>query len=138
MLRVNVRAPHMLMGPLNQERVNRSGLLELFLHGLRYVFPAEKGVLTRDVPTTYAASPIKKQIAPDVEPVPVWPYAEGTVRGYSFSPLHKKVPPAALEDQRLYELLALVEALRESGMRERELAGQEFKLRLEASGHAPS
>jgi hypothetical protein len=112
------RAAHLLQGPPEQERVNRSGLLELLLHGLRYVFPAEKGALTRGVPTAYAASPLKEQIAPDGEPVPVWPYAEGTVRGYSFSPLHKNAPLAALEDQRFYELLALVDALREGRARE--------------------
>ena len=38
----------------------------------------------------------------------MWPYADGKVRGYSFVPLHKNVPQAALEDARLYELLALV------------------------------
>ena len=132
------RAAHLLQGPPAQERVNRSGLLELLLHGLRYVFPPEKGALTRGVPTAYAASPLKEQIAPDGEPVPVWPYAKGTVRGYSFSPLHKNAPLAALEDQRFYELLALVDALREGRARERELAGRELKLRLEASGHAAS
>jgi hypothetical protein len=135
---VKRRAAHLLLGPLEQERVNRSGLLELLLHGLRYVFPAEKGALTRGVPTAYAASPLKEQIAPDGEPVPVWPYAEGSVRGYSFSPLHKNAPLAALEDQRFYELLALVDALREGRARERELAGRELMLRLEASGHAAS
>lgn len=128
------RTAHLLQGPPEQERVTRSGLLELLLHGLRYLFPAEKGALTRGVPTAYAASPLKEQIAPDGEPVPVWPYAEGTVRGYSFSPLHKKALLAALEDQRFYELLALVDALREGRARERELAG----LRLEASSHAAS
>jgi len=132
------RAAHLLQGPPEQERVNRSGLLELLLHGLRYVFPAEKGALTRGVPTAYAASPLKEQIAPDGEPVPVWPYAEGKVRGYSFSPLHKNAPLAALEDPRFYELLALVDALREGRARERELACRELKLRLEASGHAAS
>ena len=105
---------------------------------MRYLFPGGKGALTRGVPTAYAASPLKEQIAPDGEPVPVWPCAEGTVRGYSFSPLHKNAPLAALEDQRFYELLALVDALREGRARERELAGRELKLRLEASGHAAS
>lgn len=80
------RAPHLLQGSPDQERVNRTGLLELLLHGIRYVFPAEKGAMTRGVPTAFAASPLKEQIAPDSEPVPVWPFAEGTVRDYSFRP----------------------------------------------------
>jgi hypothetical protein len=132
------RAAHLIQGPPDQERINRSGLLELLLHGLRYVFPVEKGALTRGVPTAYAASPLKEQIAPDGEPVPVWPFSDGTVRGYSFSPLHKNAPLAALEDPKLYELLALVDGLRDGRAREREIAGRELKLRLEASSHAAS
>jgi len=49
----------------------------------------------------------------------------------SFTPLHKNVPQAALEDAKLYELLALVDALRDGRARERELAGHELKRRLE-------
>jgi len=116
-------------------RLNRSGLLEFLLHGIRYAFPAEKGGLTRGVPTAYAAAPLRKAIAYDGEPPPVWPFAEGPVRGYSFSPLHKNVPKAALKDARLYELLALVDALREGRARERELAGRELKVRLEKPYH---
>jgi hypothetical protein len=67
--------------------------------------------------------------------LPVWPYADGPVRGYSFAPLHKNVPQAALEDSKLYELLALVDALRDGRAREREMAGRELKKRLEGSTH---
>src|ERR1035438_5422190 len=55
-----------------------------------------KGAATRGVPTSYAANPLKKSIAPGDEPPPVWPFAEGSVRGYAFLPLHKNVPKAAL------------------------------------------
>ncbi len=64
-------------------------------------------------------------------PPPVWPYAKGQVRGYSFSPLHKNVPQAALEESPLYELLALVDALRDGRARERDIAGRQLKKRLE-------
>jgi hypothetical protein len=60
------------------------------------------------------------------------------VRGYSFTPLHKNVPQAALEDKRLYELLALVDALRDGRARERELAVKELTKRLEVSANAES
>jgi hypothetical protein len=88
---------------------------------------------TRGVPTSYAAKPLKKSIVPGDEPPPVWPFAEGPVRGYAFSPLHKNVPKAALADPQLYELLALVDALRDGKARERELAARELSKRLEAS-----
>ena len=69
---------------------------------------------------------------------PVWPYADGKVRGYSFAPLHKNVPQAALADERLYELLALVDALRNGQARERNLASQELTRRLEMPTDAKS
>lgn len=112
------------------DRLNRSALLEFLLHGIRYVFPAQKGALTRGIPTSYAASPLSEQISSDDDPSPVWPYAEGSVRGFSFAPLHKNVPKAALEDRKLYELLALVDALRDGRARERNLAGRELAQRL--------
>ena len=115
-----------------RDRLNRSGLLEFLMHGIRYAFPAESGALTRGVPTSYAASPLKRHIAAGGDPPPVWPYADGPVRGYSFSPLHKNVPRAALYDPRLYELLALTDALRDGRTRERAIAGRILKELLEA------
>jgi hypothetical protein len=119
------------------DRLNRSGLLEFLLHGIRFAFPAERGTLTRGVPTSYATSPLKKFIAGGGDPPPVWPYAEGSVRGLSFSPLHKNVPRAALQDPKLYELLALADALRDGRARERALAGRILKETLEAAAYAP-
>jgi hypothetical protein len=52
--------------------------------------------------------------------------------------LHKNVPQAALEDVRFYELLALVDALRDGRARERNLAGRELKKRLEEIPDATS
>ena len=127
------RASHFIQRPELGDRLNRSALLEFLLHGIRYAFPAEKGTLTRGVPTGYAAPPLKQSIAVGGDPPPVWPYADGPVRGYSFAPLHKNVPQAALEDAKFYELLTLVDALRDGRARERELAGHELKKRLEVS-----
>ena len=127
------RASHLIQRLELEDRLNRSALLEFLLHGVRYAFPVEKGTLTRGVPTGYAAPPLLESIAANSEPPPVWPYEDGPVRGYSFAPLHKNVPQAALEDSKLYELLALVDALRDGRARERELAGRELKKRLEES-----
>jgi len=65
---------------------------------------------------------------------PVWPYAQGEMRGYSIKPLHRQVPKAALEDPKLYELLALVDAVRGDRIRERALASEELTKRLAANG----
>jgi hypothetical protein len=105
-------------------------LREFLVHGVRYAYPPERGALTRGLPTGYAASPLSTLIVQPNEPPPVWPYAEGTVRGYSFSPLYSSVPAAAARDPKLYELLALVDALRDGRARERSLAVKELESRL--------
>jgi len=61
---------------------------------------------------------------------PVWPYSEGTAKGVSFEPLYKTVPFAALHDQLLYECLALVDALRDGRVREKQIAERELRSRL--------
>jgi hypothetical protein len=131
------RRSGLVNGSEKRDRLNRTGMLEFLLHGIRYAFPAESGALTRGVPTSYAASPLKKHVAAGADPPPVWPYADGLVRGYSFSPLHKNVPRAALQDAKLYELLALTDAVRDGRVRERTIAGRILKETLEA-GHASS
>ena len=103
---------------------------EFLVHGLKYAFVAERGELTRGVPTGYAAEPLKGMILTSDEPPPVWPYPQGEARGYSFSPLYRSAPQAALADQRLYELLVLVDAIRGGKAREREMAIAELRKRL--------
>jgi len=44
--------------------------------------------------------------------------------------LYKTVPKAALKDAKLYELLAIVDAIRDGKAREREIAVKELKARL--------
>jgi hypothetical protein len=108
----------------------RTALLEFLVHGVKYAFPPERGALTRGVPTGYAAPPLSEIIAGNDEPPPVWPDAEGPVRGYAFAPLYPSVPKAARRDPQLYELLALVDGIRDGRAREREIAARELKRRL--------
>jgi hypothetical protein len=114
----------------NEQRVHRAGLLELLVHGLRYIFPAQRGAMTRGIPTGIAAEPLKSQFMDTMGEAPVWPYSQGKMRGYSIKPLHRQVPKAALEDSKLYELLALVDAVRGDRIRERVLASEELTKRL--------
>ena len=82
------------------------------------------------MPTAYAAPPLNEQIADSDDLPPVWPDAQGDVRGVTFEPLHKTAPAAARRDPVLYELLALVDALREGRIRERRIAERELSARL--------
>lgn len=102
---------------------------EFLIHGVKYAFPARRGEATRGVPTASAAPPLRAQIAQSELP-PVWPDPEGEVRGTTLEPLHKTVPKAARKDPVLYELLALVDALRDGRARERRIAERELSARL--------
>jgi hypothetical protein len=105
-------------------------LAEFVVHGVRYAYPPERGALTAGMPTGYAAPPLNQVITQPDEPPPVWPYADGKVRGYSLAPLYPSVPAAAARDAALYELLALVDAIRDGRARERSLAAKEIEKRL--------
>jgi hypothetical protein len=113
-------------------RPNRSNLKEFLIHGVKYAFPVERGGPTRGIPTAEAAPPLNYHFSQDFPLPPVWPYAEGSVRGIAFSPLYKNVPQAAAQDSKLYELLALVDAIREGRAREREIAVRELTARIDA------
>lgn len=111
-------------------RPNRRNLEEFIRHGLRYVFVAEKGSIERGIPTAHMAQPLSSIIVPDNDPPPVWSHPEGSVRGIAISPLYKSAPSSALEDRKLYELLALVDAIRIGRAREREEAGNLLQSRF--------
>ena len=113
-----------------EKRVNKTGLLEFLTHGLRYVFPAQRGTITRGIPTSIATEPLKSKFQKTLEPPPVWPDPDGSVRGLALQPLHNRVPKAAMADPDLYQLLALVDAVRSARVRERQAAVQELSRRL--------
>ena len=123
------RAARLIQGPELGDHVNTRGLEEFLVHGIKYAFPPEKGGMTRGIPTASAAEPLNRKMTRE-DPVPVWPFEEGDRRGYSFLPLYKRAPQAALKDRELYQLLALVDALRDGSARERELARRELSARL--------
>jgi hypothetical protein len=111
---------------------NRSNLKEFLVYGVKYAFPVERGGPTRGIPTAEAAPPLNQHFSQDFQLPPVWPYAEGSLRGISFSPLYKNVPQAALRDLKLYELLSLLDAIREGRAREREIAIRELTARIDS------
>lgn len=119
-----------LLQEADRHMPNRKALLEFLVHGLKYVFPARRGAMTRGLPTAHAAPPLLGHFAATDEPPPVWPDPEGPARGEELEPLYRSVPSAARKDPRLYELLALVDAVREGRSRERELAVKELRSRL--------
>ena len=108
----------------------KRNLLEFLIHGVKYAYPPDRGGITRGIATSYAALPLKELIVQPDEPPPVWPDSEGQVRGYEFSPLYRSVPHACRVDPKLYELLALVDAVRDGRARERKIAVKEIRSRI--------
>jgi len=127
------RAAESRLCDVGGKTVMRSGLLEFLVHGVKYVFPAQPGGLVRGVPTAWAALPLSELLVGghDLER-PVWPHAEGKVRGCAVEPLYKTIPDVGLRNPRVYEIFALVDALRFGRARERKLGEKLLGERLRA------
>lgn len=110
------------------KKVRRLALMDFLAYGIKYTFPQRPGPVLKGVPTAHAAPPLNKEIASE-EPY-VWPSVKGKVRGQSIIPLYPNLVEAALLDDTLYELLALVDAIRVGRSRERELAISMLKKRI--------
>lgn len=115
-------------------RVNGRYLEDALIHGARFFLASERGGEVRGVPTAWAAKPLSDEIVTSAVFPPVWPDPFGSVRGWSVSPLHPKVPEAVKSDRNLYELLALLDVFRIGGAREIGLAERAFRKRIELYG----
>jgi len=113
---------------------NAQALLEFLEHGIRYAFFTVPGRITRGMPTAHSAPPLREQLRDGMDPPLVWPDAEGEARGQAIEPLYPSVPSVARRNDGLYELLALVDALRCGGARERRLAMTEISARILHAG----
>lgn len=112
----------------DKKRLMKNNLLDFLEHGLRYVFPGEPGAIQRGMPTAHSAPPLNSAILS--EETYVWPWAEGEARGQVIEPLHPGVPLACAKDSALYELLALVDAIRLGRAREKQQAMEELRERI--------
>ncbi len=96
-----------------------SALKEFLIHGLKYVFPAQIGEVTRGVPTSYAAPCFGGDISYSKNDLPVWPNANGKVRGYSLTPLYDTV--SDIQNEEIYFFLSAIDAIRAGRARERNI-----------------
>ncbi len=113
-----------------QPKANRKAILEFISHGLKYVFPAKPAEIARGVPTAFAAPVLESELSSAGEFIYVWPDAKGKEMGQSVAPLFKSVPMAVKKDPRLYEYLALADAIRLGNPRESKIAIRMLEERL--------
>jgi hypothetical protein len=129
------------------DRLNQAGLYdktrkrapaalaeEFLVHAVKYLAPARFGSQTRGVAAAWAARPLIDVLAPSDELPPVWPHPDGDVRGIALEPLHPTVPELAQNDADLYELFALVDAIRGGDARVRRIAEDMLVERLRRLG----
>ncbi|MEH6387447.1 MAG: hypothetical protein V7772_06170 [Pseudomonas profundi] len=110
--------------------VNRKALYNFIVHGLKYVFPARPGALTRGIATSFGAPVLQGKLLSAGDHLLVWPFAYGNAKGLTVEPLFKTAPFAAGRSPRLYAVLALVDAIRLGQPRESNLAVELLKEHL--------
>ncbi|WP_397406932.1 hypothetical protein [Polaromonas sp.] len=120
----------------NPVRPHARQLAEFALHGAKYAFAADKTPSTIGVPTSHSAPAFAGVFAPGSEDY-VWPHPNGIMRGIGIEPLHPSVPFAAMQDARLYEMLALFDALRVGRARERGMAMERLQALIDPSAPKP-
>jgi hypothetical protein len=104
-----------------ERTVARHALRDFLAHGVRYAFFPVLGPETLGVPTAYSAPPLAGEIVSGEDAL-VWPAANGSTRGQGLQPLYQAAPSLPERSPRLYQALALVDALRVGRARERRLA----------------
>jgi hypothetical protein len=102
------------------QMVQRQALFDFIKHGLPIVFPQQPGMIQRGFPTAHSAPPLSDDIVSEEKYV--WPSAKGNARGHSILPLYPSVIQIIQTDTAMYEILALVDAIRVGRARERTLA----------------
>ena len=119
-----------LGGLLAQDKktVMRKAVFEFLIHGLPYVFPQKPGALAAGMPTAHSAPPLNKEFKS--EEFYVWADTKGEIRGQVIEPFHAGQINAAKKDAKLYELLALSDAIRVGKAREKKIAEEELRKRI--------
>jgi hypothetical protein len=128
-------------GLYNQEkkRVNKSALIEVLVHSIRFLIPGEFGRKGIGMPTAWGHREAFKSLVYGLVDPPIWSAPKGrrtsvtgeyNVEGVEVQPIHEKAPEAASRDPRLYEVLAAVDALRMGRARDTEVAGEILRNRI--------
>jgi DNA-binding Lrp family transcriptional regulator len=111
---------------------NPRALTEFALHGVRYAFPATKGSLAAGVPTAYSTSPLAAEVdAVDVVVLPA--NVPDAVQGFAITPLYRGAAGLAVRSPQLFEMVALVDAIRLGDPRIRLAARTRLEQRINAA-----
>ncbi|MDN5285284.1 MAG: hypothetical protein JWR38_1558 [Mucilaginibacter sp.] len=104
----------------DKKKVFKSALMRFIENGLGFVFPVEPGAIERGIPTAHSAPILKEHFLSEENYV--WPSSNGKVRGQAIIPLYPNQIKAVLNDEKLYNMLALTDSIRVGKVRESEKA----------------
>ncbi len=102
--------------------LHKHELIELFVHSMKFFFPAEVNIATRGIPTAYSSPYFKKIILN--EEIYVWPYIHGDTKGLALNPIYKTLPHALARspDDIFYVIMSALDLIRLGGKRENKIA----------------
>ena len=116
-----------LLNPVSRRPAGE--LLARFLvHGVPYAFPAQVGAAAVGVAT--GASSLVPGSQPSSLEAYVWPDLDGTAQGMALTPLFPNATSLPARNSALYEILALIDALRIGHAREKKVAEDLLRERL--------
>lgn len=114
-------AAHLLVERDDVVYAEKGALLEWLAYGVRYAYPQERAGYGRGMATSWNCSLLKSEMIPP-DPALVWSARAGNTEGIMIRPIHEGVPIAADNDQNLYQILSLLEAIRGGKPRELTIA----------------
>ncbi|HVT39744.1 MAG TPA: hypothetical protein VHE78_11905 [Gemmatimonadaceae bacterium] len=104
-------------------------LIRFLINGVPYAFPAQVGPPVVGVPTALSI-PVFSALAAGQDTY-VWPDLDGTMQGLALTPLFPQAAELPSRNPELYELLAIVDALRVGQVREKKFAEELLQRRLQ-------
>lgn len=104
----------------SRKKIHRVSLLEFLKFGFTYVFPQSPGPLTKGMATAHSHPLLKNHVISSTDYV--WPDFNGNDYGQAIEPLYPNQVKAANEDSKLYDALAMLDAIRVGKIREKKFA----------------
>lgn len=97
---------------------------EFLIHCVKYLFPVKVGSVTKGIPTSLGAPIFKDKINLEDALIPVWPDIKGSKYGVAFEPIYPTITKVikTVRDDKFYNLLVLVDAIRHVKSREKNVA----------------
>ena len=102
--------------------LHKHGLIEFFIYGVKYFFPAEINIATRGMAAGYSSPHFKKLILSEENYV--WPYLNGDMKGLALTPIYRTLPNALerTPDENFYVIISALDLIRLGGKRENKIA----------------